>query len=276
MQDILNTIREFLMYVNPLWVYLFVSVVGLFIYWRGCNETRKNRSSIFDSFIISITSGLLMARVSYLVDHWSEYSNFAWYWLPYERYGDTMYFFRLNPWRIIRIWDGGITIFVAMITFLLIVTIFAILVKKWRWYQLFFPIFFSMTTMLGVSFLYVGLLQETTIWLVIGAILMVIPLIFWIISKFLLVSITNGVKRRKTLVYIGVILVTLTSLFISYQYVRDTVTSFESGSVIALLIWTVIMDIFTIIDINRPNVTIERVSSVRAVDIEINQPIKIH
>jgi hypothetical protein len=40
-------------------------------------------------------------------------------------------------------------------------------------------------------------------------------------------------------------------------------------------VWTAIMDIFTIIDLNRPKVEIEKVSSVRAVDIEVNQPIRI-
>ena len=52
-------------------------------------------------------------------------------------------------------------------------------------------------------------------------------------------------------------------------------SQFEFGAVIALLIWTAATDIYTIIDINKPNVEISRVSDVRAVNIEINQPIRI-
>jgi hypothetical protein len=69
--------------------------------------------------------------------------------------------------------------------------------------------------------------------------------------------------------------VTVASLYISYEYLSDEVSQFEFGAVIALLVWTAIMDIFTIIDLNRPKVEIEKVSSVRAVDIEVNQPIRI-
>ncbi|HCC68040.1 TPA: hypothetical protein DEP90_02445 [Patescibacteria group bacterium] len=275
MQEIIITIRGFFININPLWVYLIISIIGLFIYWRGCTETRKDRSSIFDTFSVSMLFGLIMARVSYLVINWSEYARFTWYFLPYERYGDSMYFFRLLPWRLMRVWDGGLTIFVAMIAFLLFITILVTLVKKWRWYQVYFPVFFSMIVMLGISYIYMGLLNENTEWMIQGAVLSVIPIIFWITSKFLLVSIKNGVKRRKILVYIGALLVTLTSIYISYRYLLDDVSQFELISVITLILWTAVMDILLIIDINRPNVTIERLSSVRAVDIEINQPIKL-
>jgi hypothetical protein len=174
-----------------------------------------------------------------------------------------------------RIWDGGLTIFVAMVAFLIILSLLVIFYKKWRWYQVYFPVFFSMTSMLGLSFIYVGIIDSYAIWAIRGAALTLLPIIFWAISKILLVTIKKGIKRRKVLVYIGVLLVTLSSLYISYEYLSDSVSRFEFISVIALLVWTAIMDIFTIIDLNRPSVEIEKVSSVRAVDIEVNQPIRV-
>lgn len=275
MSNLLEAIRNFLIVLNPLWVYLILIVAGLFVYWRGCTETRKNRSSIFDTFVISIFSAILIGRISFLSIHWSEYSRYAWYFLPYERYGDTVYLFRLLPWRFMRIWDGGLTIFVAMVAFLIILSLLVIFYKKWRWYQVYFPVFFSMTSMLGLSFIYVGIIDSYAIWAIRGAALTLLPIIFWAISKILLVTIKKGIKRRKVLVYIGVLLVTLSSLYISYEYLSDSVSRFEFISVIALLVWTAIMDIFTIIDLNRPSVEIEKVSSVRAVDIEVNQPIRV-
>lgn len=274
MDNIQEATRIFLVNLNPLWIYLVISIIGLFLYWRGCNETRKNRTSIFDTFLISITLGLIMGRVSYLSIHWSEYSRYAWYFLPYERYGDTVYLFRLLPWRLLRVWDGGLTIFVAMTTFLILLTLLALLYKKWRAYQVYFPIFFSTTSMLGVSFLYLGVVDNYTAWIIKGIVLVLFPAIFWAISKILLFTIKKGVKRRKILVYIGILIVTLMGLYISYDYLSSTVSKFEFVFVILFLTWIAIMDLFTIIDLNKPNVEIERVSSVRAVDIEINQPIR--
>lgn len=275
MSNILDTIRNTLVSFHPLFIYLVISIAGLFVYWRGCTETRKNRSSIFDTFIISIVSGLIMGRISFLRINWSEYTRQAWYFLPYERYGDTVYLFRLLPWRFFRIWDGGLTIFVAMIAFLIVLTLLVLFVRKWRWYQVYFPIFFSMTSMLGLSFVYIGIADNYTAWITRGSALFLLPLIFWATSKILLVTIKNGIKRRKMLVYIGILIVTLATLYISYEYLSDDVTSFEFAAVIILMLWTAIMNIFTIIEINRPRVEIEKVSSVRAVDIEINQPIRM-
>jgi hypothetical protein len=167
-----------------------------------------------------------------------------------------------------RIWDGGLTIFVAMVAFLILLTLLVLFYKKWRWYQVYFPVFFSMTAMLGLSFIYLGIVDEYNIWVIRGVALFLLPVIFWSISKILLFTIKNGIKRGK-------LMVTLASLYISYEYLSDDVSQFEFGSVIALLVWTAVMDIFTIIDLNRPSVEIERVSSVRAVDIEVNQPIRI-
>jgi hypothetical protein len=181
----------------------------------------------------------------------------------------------LLPWRLLRVWDGGLTIFVAMVAFLVCATLLALFYKKWRWYQVYFPIFFSMTSMLGLSYIYLGVLDEYTLWIVSGGILILLPLIFWAVSKILLFTIKNGVKRRKVLVYIGMLMVTIASLYISYKYLSDDVSQFEFSAAIVLLVWTAIMDIFTIIDLNRPKVEIEKVSSVRAVDIEVNQPIRI-
>jgi len=271
----LDTIRTFLINLHPLLLYLLISIAGLFVYWRGCTETRKDRSSIFDTFIISIILGLSIGRISFLRINWSEYGRYAWYFLPYEKYGDTVYMFRLLPWRLFRIWDGGLTIFVAMIGFLLILTLLVLFSRKWKWYQVFFPIYFAMTSMLGLSFLYLGMIEDYRAWIVRGILLVIVPLAFWSVSKILLFLIKNGIKRRKILVYIGILIVTITSVYISYEYLSDTVSTFEFISVIILLVWTAIMDIYTVIEINRPKVEIEKFSTVRAVGIEINQPIRI-
>ena len=276
MNSVFESLRNFLINLHPLWVYLVIFLTGLFFYWRGCTETRKNRSSIFDTFFISMLASLIIGRISYLVINWADYSRYSWWYIPYENYGEgSVYWFRLLPWRFLRIWDGGLTIFVVMIAFLVILTLLVLFYKKWRWYQLYFPIFFSMTVMLGMSFIYLGVINSYANWYLRGGVLISLPLVFWAISKILLFTIPNGVKRRKTLVYIGILLSTLVSLYISYAYLSDTISNFEFGSVITLLIWTAIMDIYAIIDVNKPNLEIEKVSGVRSVDIEINQPIRI-
>ena len=275
MNSLLESLRNFLVDLHPVLVYFAIFVVGLFFYWRGCKETRKNQSSIFDTFFISIIFGLIIGRISYLVINWGEYSRYPWYFLPYENYGEgSVYWFRLLPWRFVRVWDGGLTIFVTMVAFLVIITLLSFFYKKWRWYQLYFPIFFAMTAMLGMSFIYLGITGEYVEWCIRGGILILLPLIFWAVSKILLSTINNSVKRRKTLVYIGILLSTLVSLYISYGYLSDTISNFEFISVMVLLAWTAIMDIVAVLDVNRPNLEIEKVSGVRTVDIEINQPVR--
>ena len=96
---IVNIIRE----VNPFVGLLIIFFLGMYLFWKESSRSRKNNSSVFDAFILSILLGIVIGRAMFVILNWTEFSQYIWYWLPYERYGNEIFMFRLLPWRFLRI-----------------------------------------------------------------------------------------------------------------------------------------------------------------------------
>jgi len=271
-QNIINSIFDIFSKFSPAVLFLCVIAFGMYVCWRGAVETRKDRSSVFDLFIVSIFVGLIAGRIIYILSNLSEFSSLIWWWLPYERYGNLVYWFRLLPWKLLDIFDGGLNIFVMFVGYLFTASFWSTFVKKWRWNHMFPTIFFSGGVMLSMSFLLIGLSSGNTTWIYEGLALTIFPLV-----SALLISYVNKIQKPKTEknIYIvaNIILMLLASAVIGYIYTTGEINQFERVTLIALLGWTVLGLIFFIKDSRRANVVIERVSSVRGIDI--NQPIKI-
>lgn len=235
-------------------------------------ETRKDRSSVFDIFIISILFGLLASRIVYIFSNWQEFSSYIWYWLPYERYGDTIYWFRLMPWNLLNIFDGGIDIFILFVGYLFSVSFLSLLVKKWRWNHMFPTIYFSGVVMLAFSFVLIGLATQNTTWLWEGAAIIVFPIITLILIGYVN-RIQKPKKEKNIYLFANILLILISSVTIGYIYTTGDINQFEKISLIFFLAGTFLGLIFFIKDSKRANVVIERVSSVRGIDI--NQPIKL-
>ena len=82
--------QEFVRWLHPLVVFV-IFFLGMYVFWRGCTESRKNRSSVFDMFLISGFLSAIIGRVVYIFLQWDFFSSFIWYWLPYEKYGEKVY-----------------------------------------------------------------------------------------------------------------------------------------------------------------------------------------
>ena len=263
--EFLYRIKELIQNIPQIIIFLVIAVVGLYVFWRGCAESRKNRSSVFDIFLFSGFFGIVVGRVVHIILNWEEYSSFIWYWIPYEKYGDKVYLFRLLPWRFLSVWDGGLVILAAYVAMILSMTFFSLVYKKWRWKDLFLPIFFSTTSMLGVSFIYIGINSGFTGWIYKGSILIATFLIYFFLYSF----VERIFKKKKigkyTLGYIGVGLVVALSGYISYSYLISGLSLLENTLVGIYVIWSLIMSGAFIIDLRKPAVNIERVSSVRSV-----------
>lgn len=207
------------------------------------------------------------------MSNWIDFSkNISWYWSPYERYGELVIWFRLFPWKFFNIFDGGLNILVMFVGYLFTASYWSMFVKRWQWNHMFPTIFFSGEAMLSMSLLLIGLSSANTTWIYEGLILTVFPLI-----SVLLIGYVNKVQKpnleKNIYVVANIILILLSSLTIGYIYLTGGVNNLEKITVIALLVWTLSGLIFFIKDSRRANVVIERVSSVRGIDI--NQPIKI-
>jgi len=272
---ILEKFQQLLIRVNPLILFTVVLLFGLYVFWRGCLETRKNMSSIFDVFIIALFSGVLFGRICHIVINWSNFSSSIWYWLPYEKYGDEVYLFRVLPWRFLRIWDWGIDILAMFVSFLLIASLWVILVKKWKWSHVFTTIFFTAQVMLAMSFVLVGGASGNEQWIIQGVVMTLLPTVLFFLKNSVKKAMI-GKKERKVLAVLDIVFIILTVIYVAYTYLTIDITNIEKGSVYTFILWTVLGTIFYIRDLKKDNVTIEKVSSVRVVSpIDVNQPIKL-
>ncbi len=244
----------------------------MYVCWRGAMETRKDRSSVFDLFIISIFLGLIAGRLIYILSNWADFSRFIWYWSPYERYGTEILWFRLLPWKFFDIFDGGLNILIMFVGYLFTASFWSTFIKKWRWNHMFPTIYFSGEVMLSMSFLLIGLSSGNQGWISEGLALLIFPLI-----SVLLIGYVNKIQKpnieKKIYVVANIFLILLCSVVIGYIYTTGEINQFEKITLVVLLIWTLLGLIFFIKDSKRANVVIERVSSVRGIDI--NQPIKM-
>ena len=274
-QAFIDNLQRILTGINLLILFLLVIFIGLYVFWRGCVSTRKDNSSIFDTFIMSSLFGIVLGRISYIINNWSSFASQIWYWLPYEKYGNEIYLFRVLPWRFFRVWDWGIDILLMFVGFFTMATIWSILVKKWEWSHIFTTIFFSLQVMLGNSFLLLGGASGNEEWMVQGVVMLLIPLVMVFLKNS-----TKVIAKRRKENRVGIVLdiffVLLSTLYISYTYLSIQITDIEKGGVIFFVIWSVLGVFFYIRSLKKDPVVIEKVSSVREVSsIELNQPIKL-
>lgn len=262
------TLKDYIGKVNPLLVYVILFMLALYVFWRGCAESRKNRSSIFDIFLISSSLSFLVGRIVYIILEWSNFSSYIWYWLPYEKYGDKVYLFRLLPWRFFSIWDGGLVIVAVFVSLILLLTFFSLVVKKWRWKHMFFSIYFASTTMLGFSFLYLGITSGFKGWIYRGVGLIFILGLFFLLFKFIYKIVKNPLYEKYILGYIGTLIVLISSLYIVYLYISSDLSLLEDILVGIFLIWSFVMSFFFISDLRKAKVRIQSVSTVRSVKID--------
>ena len=274
-QLIVEKLGQILSWIPPLFLFSFVMIIGAYVFWKGCSETRKNSSSIFDIFALSSFFGLVVGRISHIVSNWASFSSFIWYWLPYEKYGDEVFLFRVLPWRFLIIWDWGIDIFIMFLGFLMASTFIVVIIKKWKWSHLFPTLFFTIQIMLAITFFLVGLLIKNNDWIVQGGVMIILPFTLFLLKNSVK-KIMIGKKENKVLVILDIFFIFLTTIYIAYIYLSTDINYIETGGVYLLLLWTFLGIIYYISGSKKGNVTIEKVSSVRIVSpIDINQPIKL-
>jgi len=263
----LYILKDFIQNIHPLIIYLIIFLIGLYVFWRGCTESRKNRSSVFDIFLVSGFLGSIIGRIVYIVLEWQTFSSFIWYWLPYEKYGDKIYLFRLLPWRFFSVWDGGLIILAMFVSTLLLLTFFVLVTKKWRWKHMFFPIYFSSTTMLGTSFVYLGISSGFTAWIYKGIVLIAVLAIFFLLFKFIYKIVKNPLYEKYILGYVGLIIVILSAIYIVYLYLSSELSFLEDILTGIFLVWTLVMSVFFLSDLRKAKVNIKSVSSIRSVQL---------
>lgn len=276
MSEIISNIINFVRSINPLIGLFIMFFIGLYIFWKEAVRSRKNNSSVFDAFIVSIIVGVFIGRVVYIILNWSDFSSYIWYWLPYERYGDQIYLFRLLPWRFFQFWDGQIDILYTFLGVLLSQTLIVVFRKKWRWSEMFSAMYLSNWVMIALTYLFVGVQSKNDIWIKHG-IWILIPFVLFLLLQGILVNMYKDKRKEVVRMILHNIFALVAVAIISYVYFSSSPQIVTIVGIVILLVWYIAGIIMNTIDSKKVNnVTIESVSSVRQVSIpEITKPIRL-
>jgi hypothetical protein len=274
--EIISNISNFIRSINPLLGLCIIFLIGQYVFWKEAVRSRKNNSSVFDVFIISIIVGVLIGRVMYIILNWSDFSSYVWYWLPYERYGDQIYLFRLLPWRFFQFWDGQLDILYTFLGVLLSQSLMVVFVKKWRWSEMFSAMYLSNWVMIALTYLFVGVQSKNDTWIKHGV---------WIFAAFVLFVLLQGIfvnmykdKRKEVVRMILQNIFALVAVaIISFVYFSSSPQIVTIVGIVILLVWYIAGVVMNTMDSKKVNnVTIESVSSVRQVSIpEVTKPIRL-
>lgn len=276
MSEIISNIINFVRSINPLIGLFIMFFIGLYIFWKEAVRSRKNNSSVFDAFIVSIIVGVFIGRVVYIILNWSDFSSYIWYWLPYERYGDQIYLFRLLPWRFFQFWDGQIDILYTFLGVLLSQTLIVVFRKKWRWSEMFSAMYLSNWVMIALTYLFVGVQSKIDTWIKYG-VWMFIPFVLFLLLQGILVNMYKDKRKEVVRMILHNIFALVAVAIISYVYFSSSPQIVTIVGIVILLVWYIAGIIMNTIDSKKVNnVTIESVSSVRQVSIpEVTKPIRL-
>lgn len=275
-ENIINTLKGFVSSINPLVGLMLIFLFGLYVFWKETSRSRKNNSSVFDIFLSSVIIGLFLGRLVYIFSHWNEFSSLPWYWLPYERYGNEVYFFRLLPWRLFQIWDGQVDILYTFLGVILMQTVSVLFWKKWKWADLFPPIYLSNWVMMGVAYFFVGIQGKNDLWVKQGWVIL-IPFAIFLLIHSLILKMYLGSKREDVRRVQHIVFAVIALLAIGYAYISLSLNILTTVGLVIISIWYVVSIIAFIISSRKEgNVVIETVSSVRHVSLpEVSKPVRL-
>ena len=276
MSQVISSIENFVRMINPFLGLMIIFFVGMYVFWKEASRSRKNNSSVFDSFLFSVLFGIIIGRIVYIVLDWNEFSSYTWYWLPYERYGDQIYMFRLLPWRFLRIWDGQLDVLFTFIGLLFSQTFFITFFKKWKWSDLFSAQYYSNWLMIGLIYIFIGILNSNREWIQ-YAWWILIPFSLMLLLQFLILKFADGKKKENQRVVLNSIFALFAVTIISYVFYISSPQITTIVGIVALIIWYVVGIALNLSGQKRAdNVTIERVSSVRQISLpEVRKPIRL-
>ncbi len=224
MEDFLEIIIDVINQVGFLPLFLFGLLLSLFVFWKE-SYSHKDRNSVFDMWFFTILFAMFWARLSFIISNWDLFESLPWAIAPYERYGEDIYFLRLLPWRFFDLRDGGFLFTSIFSAYILFAFLYNILVKKWRWREMFLPVILSAEILLVFVLIVYGaiagfvdiVLGGFLIGGVILGFLAVIVSLRWMLKRDYLVEILPGLINFFVIIFIVVSFVLITRLFLSYD-----------------------------------------------------------
>lgn len=277
MEVFLNQIREVLFQLGFLPIVIFATLMSLYVYWIESRKSNKNQNSLFDGYFLSAILMVIWGRLTYLFTNPVDYEGLIWSFIPYERYPDGLFVFRLLPWRYFRIWDGEFLFTGLFVGFVIGATLYTLIYKRWRWRETMATVVFTSSMYLGTLLLISGFLVEDNNILGQGMVILALTLTYFFFSA----SIAKGIKGRNIKLwervnyYVIFLFSLLLSLYIPTSLLASDITYWDRNNLYVFSAFSVISHIIFIIDVFRKDVKIKTEYRTRSVSISTNQPIKI-
>ncbi len=277
MEDIINIIAS----IGFFPLFLFGLLVSLFLFWYE-SHTHKDRNSIFDMWLLTVVFSMLWARISFIIVNWHLFSGLVWSIVPYERYGDEIFLFRLLPWRFFDIFDGGFLFTSVFTAYLIFAFVYSIYFKKWKWREMFFPVIISAQAFLCITLIVYGALMRFPEVLYGGLVVALIIVVFlgiiWLLRTIFQkredynVDLLNGVVHLLTIIFVFVSFAIITRLFLLHE-----ITLIDQINLVLMNIAGVVMTIYFIFVEKKPGDSQKSVlmNKGKSVTININKPLKV-
>ncbi len=224
MEDFFEVIIELINQIGFWPLFVFGLLLSIYVFWRE-SYSHKDRNSVFDMWFFTILFAMFWARLSFIISNWEVFESLPWALAPYERYGDEIYFFRLLPWRFFDLRDGGFLFTSIFSAYVLFAFLYNILVKRWRWREMFLPVILSAEILLVFVLVVYGALAGFADivlggFLIGGVILIFLSIIYflrWMLKNNYLVDVLPGFINFVVIIFIAVSFTLITRLFLSYE-----------------------------------------------------------
>jgi hypothetical protein len=164
-KDTLGRIQAYITPPVSIVFWALFAFLSIFILWKKLKETQWARIekgflskefaehfrqvNLFDILWISFLAAIVLSRLIYFA--FSGIENACWFWIPYEKIGEQVYYFRCLPWSFLNIWDGGLSLSGFLLGFWIMIYI-SVYIYKIKWSSI-FPAFkhFFLSLLLGFS-----------------------------------------------------------------------------------------------------------------------------
>lgn len=262
-------------YVSFPIVQFLILFLGLYIFWRDSKMTKKNKNSVFDMFFVTSLLMIIWGRIMYIILNLADYTDLPWSISPYERYADGVFFFRLLPWKYFAIWDGGVLYIPMFVTFVIIATVYALLIKKWRIREILGTIIIPSTFLISTTFLAIGFYSDEIMIFKQGLFMFIFVCLYQVVQSLLSFFLKkNHDTFFKSYFIISIISHVLISVYVAVSLLNSPITSVDQIHLYLFIVWSIVTSVIFAIDMSRDSGVKE--IHIKSKQITPNVPIRIN
>ncbi len=256
-------------------VLIGVYFISLLMFWYESKSTKKDKNSIFDQWFIVTTLMILWGRITYIITNSDQFFRWNWFYLPYEKYADSIYIFRAMPWRLFAIWDGGFLFIPMFLIYLIISYIYTVVIKRWRWREMMAGVIFSANILLGSTLLMYGAYIGQKDISIRGLILLVASILFEMFLKVIKYIYKENLNSYVNMAQVLLISFTLLeTIFLSNTFLSQNISNLDKWHVYGYIGFSLFMIIAYLFDVKRASQNFDAPKNIIP-KVTLNQAIRV-